>query len=155
MHRKDEEDFVVAARAYCLFAESNSDLPLDRRIVLARFLLADLYAAQLRLPSVDGLREEADRCNVAKPANWPSFGTHDVYYEVHNPCEGQQVVAGLLSEDLWDVYRSLKSGLIYWDSHREGAARWEWTVEFAVHWGDHLIDALRALHRLSQDVAVR
>jgi hypothetical protein len=39
-------------------------------------------------------------------------------------------------------------GLRLWDLDvpRE-AAIWEWRFHFESHWGDHAIDALRALHR--------
>jgi len=43
-------------------------------------------------------------------------------------------VAGLLSDDLLDVY--VRVGLDLWRSPR-AAAIWEWRVAFDSHWGAH------------------
>jgi hypothetical protein len=57
-------------------------------------------------------------------------------------------VRGSLADDLRDVYSDVRRGLALWDSPAPpDAAIWEWRFQFEIHWGDHAIDALRALHR--------
>jgi Domain of unknown function (DUF5063) len=79
--------------------------------------------------------------------NW-SGNVRELFYD-----EGA-TVAGSLSDDLLDVYGDLQRGLVLWDkggatksNKLRIAAIWEWRFHFEIHWGDHAIDALRALHR--------
>ena len=59
-----------------------------------------------------------------------------------------------LSDDLLDVYFDLRRGLELWDQEvPKAAAIWEWRFAFDTHWGDHAIDALRALHRACRQTA--
>jgi hypothetical protein len=47
-----------------------------------------------------------------------------------------------------DVYLDVGRGLKLWEQDpNKAAAVWEWRFHFDIHWGDHAIDALRALHR--------
>ena len=147
--------FIEAARSYCAFIEGDNDVALDKRAVTARLRLAEVYAAQLRLPSISGLRADVQERPVGAPVDWKGFGASELYYEIHDPFKNEGTVGALLSEDLLDIYVSLKSGVIYWDTGRTEEALWEWTFEFNAHWGDHLVDALRALHRMSEEIAIR
>lgn len=74
-----------------------------------------------------------------------------LYWEVFDPYEQDKPVTGALDDDLADIYRDLKEGLLV--SSGIGAAdieeaTWHWRFLFLTHWGDHLTDALRALHRV-------
>ena len=88
------------------------------------------------------------------PKGWPGFEKFDGYWEVFDPYEEGAPVGGSLSDDLLDVYGDLRRGLALWEQGgvtKRGelriAAIWEWRFQFEIHWGDHAIDALRALHR--------
>ena len=72
----------------------------------------------------------------------------DAYWEVFDPYEEKPLGIGLLSDDLLDVYVDIRRGLDLWsaDVPRE-AAIWEWRFHLEIHWGDHAVDAIRALHR--------
>jgi hypothetical protein len=140
--------FVGEARAYCSFVEQASSLTLVERLRTARERLLGLYSAALSLPSVEpddrGASPSAD-----VPAEWPGFEDKDVYWETFDPYEHQdhEPVAGSLADDVLDVYRDIRRGLTLWNASQTRNAIWEWRFHFDVHWGDHAVDALRALHR--------
>ncbi len=81
------------------------------------------------------------------PGSWQAFEKFEIYWEVFDPYELDQPVAGSLSDDLLDVYRDVRGGLALWESRHDADAIWEWRFSFESHWGDHAVDALRALHR--------
>lgn len=81
------------------------------------------------------------------PSDWPGFEEADLYWEVFDPYEEAPLVCGSLSDDLLDVYRDLRRGLLIYDAGKVGSAVWEWKFHFTNHWGDHAVDALRALQR--------
>ncbi len=141
----DTERFVHQVRTYCEFVDSTHELDLDKRLATARRRLLALYSAALSLPS--GVhRDEAD-VERQRPEEWPGFGEKDFYWEMFDPYVDEERVGASLSDDVLDVYDDVGRGLGYWDAgHRERAV-WEWRFAFETHWGDHAIDALRALHR--------
>lgn len=145
--------FVDQARQFCAFVDKASEYPLDERLVTARQRLLELYEAGSQLPQIEAEAiEHGQKQNRSK--EWPGFERFDAYWEVFDPYEESQPVAGSLSDDVLDVYGDLQRGLALWD--KGGAtsndalrvsAIWAWRFSFEVHWGDHAIDALRALHR--------
>lgn len=140
--------FVREAQSYCSFVETASGLSLADRLRIARERLLGLYTAALSLPSVEP--DDTDASPSADvPANWPGFEDKDVYWEVFDPYdhEDNEPVAGSLADDVLDVYRDIRRGLTLWDASQTHNAIWEWRFHFDVHWGDHAVDALRALHR--------
>lgn len=142
------DSFVTHARRFCEFIERASELPVEQRLLTARAILLELYPAALRLPlleSPDGVEAGPD---PDPPRGWDGFGELDSYWEVFDPYEQSEAVTGSLSDDLLDVYRDLRRGLALWDGGApRAAAVWEWRFSFEAHWGDHVVDALRALHR--------
>jgi hypothetical protein len=127
--------FVCRAREFCSFVDEASTLPLSQRLLGARERLLDLYSAAVPLPSVEPPAHEDEVRSIEPPADWKGFDL-------------QEPVAGSLSDDLLDVYRDVGKGLRLWDADALTAATWEWRFSFESHWGDHAIDALRALHRV-------
>ncbi|MBX3192596.1 MAG: DUF5063 domain-containing protein [Labilithrix sp.] len=138
--------FVRAAYDLCQFVTKAGALALRERLHRARAVLLPLYAAATELPrSETGTESVAPSFPV--PETWPGFAEHDDYWEVFNPYEHAKPVAGWLSDDVLDVYRDVRSGLWFWEKNAIADAVWEWRFSFESHWGDHAIDALRALHR--------
>ena len=140
--------FVREARIYCSFVETASGLPLADRLRTARARLLSLYSAALLLPSVEPDDSDASP-SPDLPAGWAGFEDTDIYWEVFDPYEHEdkEPVAGSLSDDVLDIYRDIRRGLTLWDASQTQNAIWEWRFHFDVHWGDHAVDALRALHR--------
>jgi hypothetical protein len=123
-------------------------------------LLSYVYAATWRLPSVR--LDDAHDYDVASyrraigvPAMYERLqevlGAADRYSKiargVHDDDRG--VVIGSLADDLADIYGELVAGL---DALDAGASLenvvWDWRSSFESHWGAHLLDASRQLHRI-------
>lgn len=138
-------DFAARARRFCAFVEGAASLSLDERLRVARELLAELVHAGCRVPLGEPDGPEADR--VQPPSGWPGFGEVETYWEIFDPYEEAPLVAGSLSDDVLDVYLDVRLGLQLFDDGHVGSAAFEWRLLFDSHWGDHAVDALRALHR--------
>ncbi len=134
------------ARNYCSFVEHAFEFPLDKRLESTRRRLLALYSAALLLPAGE-LDEEDDLPSEEQPKGWVGFGEKDFYWEIYDPYVDADRVGGLLSDDVLDVYGDVREGLAYWDADRQQRAIWAWRFLFEIHWGDHAVDALRALHR--------
>lgn len=139
--------FVGHARKFCSFIEKAGTLAVFDRMQSARLHLLALYTAAIALPSVEPSEATEAPGSPDPPKNWSGFDSFETYWEVFDPYDLRAPVAGSLSDDLLDVYRDLRRGLTLWDSHQDADAVWEWKFHFEAHWGDHAVDALRALHR--------
>ena len=140
--------FADEARSYCAFIEHAVELDVGRRLAMARMHLLRLYQAALALPEVEPPDDVDAGPSPERPRGWAGFGDLDGYWEVFDPYEQDEPVGGSLSDDLLDVYADVRRGLDLWDRDvPKEAAIWEWRFHLEAHWGDHAVDALRALHR--------
>lgn len=141
-------EFVLQARQYCDFVATCSARPLPERLAAARMRLLELYRAGTALPRLeppDGIEAGP---SPDSPKGWVGFEQFDAYCEIFDPYEEADPVVGSLSDDMLDVYKDVRRGLTLWDKVvPRSAALWEWRFHFDCHWGDHAVDALRALHR--------
>ncbi len=130
--------------------------------------LASLYALALKLPNIEVGEEEelsipkefdVTRQETVEIFNRVKriFGEHDHYYDVFDPADAHDhdVVGGILSDDLSDIYRDIVPGLRAWEASRdEELARlavYDWRAMLEFHWGRHATDAIRVLHYLVED----
>jgi hypothetical protein len=141
--------FADSARRYCTFIEEAQTLALSARLRKARELLAELVHIGSHLPEGDANSPDAE-ADVAMPKEWPGAGLFDSYTEIFDPYVEDAPVAGSLTDDLLDTYRDVRRGLVLYDAGHVGSAVWEWRFHFDYHWGDHAVDALRALQRACQ-----
>lgn len=146
--------FVDQVWQFCEFVEKANEYSRDDRLAATRQRLLELYEAGSRLPAVEPPEGIEAGPSPERPRGWTDFEALDVYWEVFDPYEQGVPVAGSLSDDVLDMYGDLRRGLALWENgdrtKNDGfkvAAIWEWRFHFDVHWGDHAIDALRALHR--------
>lgn len=140
--------FVDQARRYCAFVEKAGERSLSVRLADARERLLQLYQAGCALPRIAAPEGNGRGPHPARPEAWPGFEDFEIYWEVFDPYVDEQRVSGSLSDDVLDVYFDVLRGLRLWDAESAKAAVvWEWRHGFDGHWGDHAIDALRALHR--------
>lgn len=125
-----------------------NDLDLEARLREARTHVLVLYAAGTKLPHWFelGVRDKVSLPDEPREA-LVGFGKHDFYWEVFDPYQEAPLVGGALSDDPGDIARDLALGMAYWDAGFSDQAVWEWSFHFDAHWGDHAVDALRALHR--------
>ncbi len=140
--------FVVQALQFCDFIERASGLAMTERLMAARRRLLELYTAGIALPHVEPPEGFDAGADPPRPDGWAGFDKFEFYWEVFDPYVNEAAVAGSLSDDLLDVYCDVRRGLDLWKSKApRAAAIWEWRFHLDAHWGDHAVDALRALHR--------
>ena len=142
------EAFAEIARRYCSWAEGPFGEPREE-MRAARKLLAELHLTALNLPDL-GPGEDTE--NAISADDWKTvcgrFQKLPVngYWDVFNPLEEEAPVFNALWDDLSDIYRDLKEGLMLYNRGRVVEAAWGWRFSFEVHWGAHLTGAQRAIH---------
>jgi hypothetical protein len=141
------EDFAARATAFIEFVNRAGALAPADRLRETRAQLLDLYAAAASLAHVETDDDGDIDAPTAPVPPKVDFGEHDEYWEVFDPYVEAEPLVGSLSDNIADVYADLSRGLVLWMTGRHAAAVWEWQFGFESHWGDHAIDALRALHR--------
>ena len=160
MTTKPIAEFASVADRYCTAIETCSgqcDFDLASRF---RRLIPDLYLATLGLPDID-LADSDPEVATMTHDDWAKtfsmiasgFGRFDLYWTVLNSDDavGGDSVAGSVADDLSDIWRDLRCGLITWrlgtDAHQRSAT-WHWRFTFTTHWSRHAVDALGALDRI-------
>jgi hypothetical protein len=145
------QTFAECARRFIAWAE-RSDPPAERedaREVLG--ILIRLYGAALELPDGKPAKDEVEHTSqeewsavYRRCANLP----FDSYWEIFNPLETpvEEPVAATLGDDLADIHRDLKQGMIHFETGNSPAAAWDWQLAFRSHWGHHASAAINALH---------
>lgn len=144
--------FVAEAHQFCDFIERMSSFDLALRLRSARLRLLALYEAGCSLPGVEPPDGVYAGPNAPRPKEWAGFDKFEAYWEIFDPYVEEAPVGASLSDDLLHVYLDVRRGLDLWKSRApRAAAIWEWRFGFDAHWGDHAIDALRALHRACRE----
>lgn len=142
-------DFVERARIYCNLIESAWPYDLMERCRRLAQALAAVYLAGFFLPDVEPSRERAESLRVQVPGQWPGMGRFEHYWLIYNPYERNDVVGNSLSDDLLDIYKDLRRGMMIYDRGTEDSvidAIWTWRFDFLTHWGMHATNALKVLH---------
>jgi hypothetical protein len=144
----------LLAERFCSFVESSGTLNLNELVQGASEFIVALYAAALQLPSPEPT--ERDAPEAMTHAEWNAlhrrlaeqFGQINSYSFFFDPYEtDSQPVTASLADDLADIYRYLRTGLMLYgvpDSRND--AIWGWRFGFEDHWGRHAAHALYALH---------
>lgn len=120
--------------------------------------LIDLYASGHKLEEID-LSDSEEKSSFIREEFFQNKNAGLIgelkerafYYEVFNPIdkEEKEPMQGWLVDDLADIYRDLKIELEKIKLGTSDAiedALWQMKFSFNSHWGDHCINALRALH---------
>ncbi len=134
-------------------------------------LLIDLYAAGHKLSPISIKYSNDFICDKASLSidkkenkhNISNLGTKAFYWEIFDPYfkeskqseEDIKPILGSLIDDLNDIYHDLKVELFKINHVGTNAAiedaLWHLKWGFNAHWGNHCIDALRALHYLDYE----
>jgi len=147
---KQPTDFADLVLGFCTWCEGDGLGPAPEAAV-ARWL-ACLYSAALSLPA-SGPESEKDLPDLPvaqlarAEANLAMF--YGWYYREHfdpDPALDDEPCVGDVGDDLMDIYKDLKSGLLAFNSGDAPAALWHWSYLHKVHWGRHAVGALFALH---------
>lgn len=157
--------FVHCVNDYCALIEAAPNFTTREFVREVCLLLARLYIAAFELPP-DPWPGEHRTWPVSELSHSERqelqglihsvLGEYDRYFEVYDPYAPDSPVLMHVSEDLLDIYCDLRAGLeLLGTGGRRGIRRavHSWRCGFSIHWGDHLVDGLRALHRLLTSVA--
>jgi len=164
-NRETADRFGVIARRFCSVVDSASGMDRTELLMEVYRILPSLIDEAVRLPEVelsekhDELASKARRLTV-REQQWTQLygmlkeklGDWDLYRHVFDPTKDQEASFGTLADDLADIYRDLKKGLILVETPQAPPedSIWTWRLLFHSHWGQHAIDALGTIHaRLS------
>lgn len=141
------ERFAKIAERYCTWADaSESDAEADMK--MARELLAELYVSVIGINDI-GCGEELE--HTVPVEDWKRILERfqklpvDLYWSVFDPLEEEPPVLCSLADDLADIYRDIKVGLIMFKDGHIVEAVWQWRFDFSLHWAAHLTSAQRAI----------
>jgi Domain of unknown function (DUF5063) len=143
------------AQRYCSLIERAGSMEQRAFVVALAASLASLLSAASHLPDVeptetelpDGPDEDQRRaCFTAVQQTLGDWADYWTTLATHGE-DASEAVLLPLADDLTDVWRDLKQGLLALDA---GAllddVTWEWRFGFYTHWGRHATEALRAVH---------
>lgn len=139
--------FAEVARSFCHWAE-NDELEPDA----AHQHLADLHSSILRIVLITPKTSDLPDDHVTHD-DWKLVFTRfqallpTIYRNIYDPLEEEPKVDVVqLADDMADIYRDVKEGLVLFDKGLFDDANWEWRYNFQIHWGRHLTSALTAIH---------
>jgi hypothetical protein len=157
--KQETLDFLQVAERYCVFVETETTKGIEYHFK-ARDMLTTLYATAIRFPEVaiTSDKEFNNRVTNDQQQNIiqrldDNVGERRFYWDTFDPTNEKetQPVCQDLVDDLADIYRDIKSCLTtYYLGQIEAQEHGLWELKFTFdrHWGEHNINALRALHYL-------
>ena len=142
--------FAEAARGFCSWCERSE--PDAEPEISASVWLSNLHATALRLPQVesensDGLPDVPEGALAQAKRNLAYF--YGFYYREYfdpDPRLDEEPVIGDVGDDLLDIYKDIRAGLVLFESGQTTEALWHWSFLHQVHWGRHAVGASFALH---------
>lgn len=138
------DDFFHSAVHFCSIIENFDSNQVHDNLRALLVALLDLYSKALYLPEVEPEHGEVTDIHISVPQI--NFNQYDHYWEVFNPYDLEEPVGASLSDDILDIYKDVKKGILLYEKYEHIEAIWEWKFGFELHWGSHAVDAIRALH---------
>jgi len=149
MNTAEIDRFASAARTFITWAESPASSDAHAEALAARRYIVALIAAAIALPDATGTVEAPDIPDDEFRRMFQRFGAlpFNYYSECFNPMivPGEEPVTADLADDLADIWRDVKGGLLLYDSGEAESAAWHWSSNYSFHWGHHATAALYAL----------
>jgi hypothetical protein len=158
--------FAGVAQEFCSTVESASRIDRIRLLTDIYCVLPRLIYQAISLPSIGA--SEVDDPTPEKEQSLSQFRVRmtddqwrdlynllkeklrdwDLYWQVFDPTTDKEAACGSLADDLADIYRDLKDGLVLNEKPLTGPeeAIWQWRLLYHDHWGKHAIDALLVTH---------
>ncbi|RJS59239.1 DUF5063 domain-containing protein [Bacillus sp. PK3_68] len=149
MKNEDVRSFLSSANHYCTLIDSLTCIE-ERSIEKLLVALLDLYLKAQQLPDVEPDNIKALQVEISLPKI--DFGKYEYYWEVFDLYKLDEPECGSLSDDILDIYKDLKEGIILFEQEMTNEAIWHWKFHFEAHWGSHTVNALRALHSVKNDL---
>ncbi|WBL23726.1 DUF5063 domain-containing protein [Zunongwangia sp. HRR-M8] len=165
LESKESQDFLKIARGFIELVE-NKEITEQEFYPQIHKKLTELYNAGLSLKTVDLIHssEKSKFDNVSedelKKRNVnliSSLGKDCFYWEVFDPTyeKENEPTQGWLVDDVADIYADLKEELYKIDQIGTDEAiedgLWQLKFGFTSHWGNHCVNAIRALHYIYYD----
>lgn len=177
MNKKSTVDFLNAARNFVSLLE-DGEIAQNDFYKNSHKALSELYWAALGLENIEiiysGIENnltEIERYDIIKMNKnlISNLGENVFYWQVFDPtyiegnekstkgwhATGKEPMQGCLVDDFADIYGDLKEELIKIDEIGTNEAiedaLWQMKFGFNHHWGNHCINAIRALHYLWHD----
>jgi hypothetical protein len=145
------------AERYCALIERAESWERQAFVIASASSLSGLLSAASHLPDVeptdselpDGpAREQWRERFAAVQRKLGDLGNYWTTLSTHGD-DASEVVLLPLGDDLADIWRDLKRGLLALEGGAPSSdVTWEWRFGFYTHWGRHATEALRAVHAL-------
>lgn len=160
VYSKPVIEFVTVANEYCKGIEAVNKIPVEENLQKIQKILPLLYLKTTMLPGTESvLEDELEKYlseldyNVLQQKWSHVLGEHDSFYEVFDPSIqfGQETVTATVSENLMDIYQSLKDFLEAYSMGNDEVmndALYQCCLSFEEYWGQNLVNVLRAVHQL-------
>ncbi len=141
--------FALATRAFIAWAESPGSDDSHAEAVLARRSVAALIATAIELQAGTCDTEALVLPGEEYKRIFKRFGAlpFNYYSECFNPLAvpPEEPVVADLADDLADIWKDVKRGLLLYDSGAPERAAWHSSNHYSFHWGHHATAALYAL----------
>lgn len=151
-------EFADVVGQFCRFIDHRQEFGAGAFVRERAHLLSSLYLLALELPHVSTGSTEALTSVISQEARSKiageigvKFGDYNLSWLIFDPFEVTGPVAGELRHDLTDIYQDLLEGLSAFRTGSEEQRReaiWHWRFSFEVHWGRHLVAALRPIQTI-------
>lgn len=139
------EDFFEIAKAFCLWSESPPGKP-DDEVSTALQFVSRLYSLAFQLPSDFHENEALSIPHEKWQIVFERFDSlpFNYYKTVVDPfeLEREDICLGDVADDLADIWRDIKPGILLYESGNREAAGYEWRESFNIHWGQHAANAI-------------
>ncbi|TKG95499.1 DUF5063 domain-containing protein [Puteibacter caeruleilacunae] len=160
VYSKDVLEFVTIANEYCNFIEQIDSYTRKDFIFKLQKFFPLLYLKASLVPKIDDLLEDAtekfvteEDYNFLHNKLLTKLGEHDAYQEIFEEyaVDTEDSISASISENIVDIYQDLKDFIL---AYRIGTlevmndALYECQQNFEQYWGQRLVNALRAVHRL-------
>jgi len=159
-HSKENLEFITVAAEFCLFLEQIPEINKHQFLSHAVKYLPLLYLkTSLLLDDTDETETEPERIvtetdyEILRESVASVLGMDDNYLEVFHPDMqySDTPIAVTVSENMADIYQELKDFLYNCQLGDDEAMQNALTyclVSFRTHWGQKLLNSLRALHQV-------
>jgi len=151
------DQFAQTVAAFLSFAEAKPTLP-DVDVILAVRHLKALLAGIEPLfeipyetgPDAPDCPAEVKKAVAVRFSHLP-INTYLMVFDPNALESKDELVHGMITDDLMDIYGDLWPGYQLYLKGHSGAALWEWTFLYGIHWGQHATSALYALDSYRRD----
>ncbi len=137
--------FYKSAVGFCAYVRE-TNITTAELDCLIRWILS-LYLLALQLPDDNPDAPEPPPINPHARIE-PKIQFRNDYWIIFNPFNDETPVACSLYDDLSDICKDLQEGIAEYEAGCYDNAVFLWNLSFNCHWGQHAVDAIKALHTL-------